>query len=367
MYSLYVYDEDLIRQGVVENINSLQWLSLFREAGEAKLVCDATDKNLGLLRKGWRLWCSEQKESAIITQSEISDTGEKSTLTVRALHSVNRWKDRVVMGTVLIKNVETAMLQIVNDNRRGLHGSTAPASGFKPTTDSQVSWDSVLTALEDLSLAHNLGFKETFSEDTLDEVFSVYEGTDRSVEGTDNFVGYLGDDIGNVSNIKIVDSDANWKNVAVVAGEGEGADRKVVVVSLGTEIGDNRRELWVDARDISSTYQVATPTGEVDEDGNPEYDYVKHTYTAEEYEALLRTRGLEKLAEKIRKLEVTVEASQSLIFYGKDYFLGDVLPIKLTRYGLKLSARLIGVRTIYESTGRKVSLQLSDITVLQED
>ena len=94
----------------------------------------------------------------------------------------------------------------------------------RPTTDSQVSWDSVLTALEDLSLAHNLGFKETFSENTLDEVFSVYEGTDRSVEGADDFVGYLGDDIGNVSNIKIVDSDANWKNVAVVAGEGEGAE-----------------------------------------------------------------------------------------------------------------------------------------------
>ena len=135
-------------------------------------------------------------------------------------------------------------------------------------------------------------------------------------------------------------------------------------MSLGTEIGDDRRELWVDARDISTTYQVATPTGEVDEDGNPEYDYTKHTYTAEEYEALLRTRGLEKLAEKIRKLEVTVEASQSLMIYGKDYFLGDILLVKLTHYGLKLSARLIGVRTTYESAGRKISLQLGDITVL---
>ena len=47
--------------------------------------------------------------------------------------------------------------------------------------------------------------------------------------------------------------------------------------------------------DISTSYQVATPTGEVDEDGNPEYSYTKHTYTDAEYEALLRVRGLENL------------------------------------------------------------------------
>ena len=37
MYSLYVYDEDLLRQGVVEDIDSLQWLSLYAGAGEVKL------------------------------------------------------------------------------------------------------------------------------------------------------------------------------------------------------------------------------------------------------------------------------------------------------------------------------------------
>ena len=56
MYSLYVYDEDLLRQGVVEDIDSLQWLSLYAGAGEVKLVCAATDKNLDLLRRGRRLW-----------------------------------------------------------------------------------------------------------------------------------------------------------------------------------------------------------------------------------------------------------------------------------------------------------------------
>jgi hypothetical protein len=132
-----------------------------------------------------------------------------------------------------------------------------------------------------------------------------------------------------------------------------------VTVALGSWAGDERRELWVDAKDISTSYQVATPTGEVDEDGNPEYSYTKHTYTDAEYEALLRVRGLEKLAE-------TADAGQDLMYYGEDYFLGDVLPLKLTRYGLRLAARLTGVRTIYEASGRNVVLQLGDISILQE-
>ena len=64
MYSLYVYDEDLLRQGVVEDIDSLQWLSLYAGAGEVKLVGAATDKNLDLLRRGRRLWCTEQPADA---------------------------------------------------------------------------------------------------------------------------------------------------------------------------------------------------------------------------------------------------------------------------------------------------------------
>ena len=136
MYSLHVYDEDLLRQGVVEDIDSLQWLSLYAGAGEVKLVCAATDKNLDLLRRGRRLWCTEQPESAVIAQIEISDTGEKATMTVRAPLSTNRWARRVAMWTTLVKNVEIAMYKLVNDNRRGLPGASAKPMGRTPVTDS---------------------------------------------------------------------------------------------------------------------------------------------------------------------------------------------------------------------------------------
>ena len=119
-----------------------------------------------------------------------------------------------------------------------------------------------------------------------------------------------------------MDSDADWKNVAVVGGQDQGADRKVVTVALAAgpamtagsygwmqrifppRIRSPRRpEKWMRTEILN----IRTP---------------KHTYTDAEYEALLRVRGLEKLAEKIKKLEVTANAGQDLMYYGEDYFSG---------------------------------------------
>ena len=354
MYSLYVYDANFQRIGLVEEIESLQWLSLYAGAGEAKLVCAASAKNRALLRRGRRLWCTEQAESAVITQTELADDGKTAMLTVRAPLSAARWQKRVAMGTAPVGNVEEAMLRLVRDNRRGLAGATAAAKGLTAATDSQISWGSVLEAETALAAAHGLGFREVFDPVSGVETFEVYQGADRTVEGSKAFVGYLGDDVGNVSDLRIRDSEADWYNAAVVAGQGEGAARRVEIVSLGAALGEARRELWVDARDIAATYQTATPTGETDADGNPRY-------TDAEYAALLRARGMEKLLERAPALEVTVQAEQELMRCGADYFLGDALPVKLTRYGLRLSARVTGVQTIYEADGRKILLRLSNI------
>lgn len=52
--TLYVYDKALQRAGIVEDIRSLQWLEEYQDAGEAKLVCSATEKNRALLADGNR-------------------------------------------------------------------------------------------------------------------------------------------------------------------------------------------------------------------------------------------------------------------------------------------------------------------------
>ena len=209
-----------------------------------------------------------------------------------------------------------------------------------------------------LATASGLGFREVFAPDTGTETFEVYEGVDRT-QGA-GYNGYFGDDIDNVSSLKIVRGSDGWKNYAIIGGQGEGVNRKIVTASLGAYTGDELRELWVDAKDIGTTYQIAAP------DGSGGYTYTEATYTEEEYVAVLQARGLEKLAENLQTLEVDASIGQGLMEYGRDYALGDIVPLKLTRYGLRLSARISAVRTIYESTGKKVTAVLSDFNLTKE-
>ena len=356
--TLYVYNQELERVGVVESIISLQWLSEHQDTGEAKLVCSVNEKSKQLLIDGNRLYCTEQSECAVIAEVEIADSGDDAVFTVRAPFSAERWKDRVVMATEIITNVEAGALALTTKNRRGLHGLTAAAKGLGATTDTQITWGSVLDAEKTLCKSAALGFREVFDAVSACETFEVYRGTDRT--SGDNYNGYFGDDIGNLSNIKIISGSATWKNVAIVGGEGEGAGRKIVTVSIGAYTGECRRELWVDAKDISKTYQIATP------DGNGGYTYSDGTYTDAEYTLLLQARGLEKLSECLKTLSVAATLGQEVMTYGIDYFIGDVVPVKITKYGLRLSARISAVRTIYESTGKKVEAVLSDFNITEE-
>ena len=330
--TLYVYNPARERIGLVEDIRSLQWLSEYQDAGEIKLVCSATEKNRALLVDGNRLYCTEQPESAIIRQTQIDDDGKDAKLTVRAVLSAARWADRVVMATEQVHNAETGMLSLTTKHRRGLPGITGAAKGIAVSLDTQITWGSVLDAEITLATASGLGFREVFAPDTGTEAFEVYEGVDRT-QGA-GYNGYFGDDIDNLSGL--------------------------VEVDVGSYTGDELRELWVDAKDIGTTYQIAAP------DGSGGYTYTEATYTEEEYAAVLQARGLEKLAENLQTLEVDASIGQGLMEYGRDYALGDIVPLKLTRYGLRLSARISAVRTIYESTGKKVTAVLSDFNLTKE-
>lgn len=110
---------------------------------------------------------------------------------------------------------------------------------------------------------------------------------------------------------------------AGIPGEGEGADRKTTTVacSSGAGTGLNRRELYTDARDVSSTVD-------------------NETLTDAEYKAQLSQRGLENLAENIatKSFEGKVETTR-MYRYGEDFFLGDMVQI-VNEYGIEGKARV---------------------------
>lgn len=134
----------------------------------------------------------------------------------------------------------------------------------------------------------------------------------------------------------------------------EGSARVIVEVDLRSSADEERRELYVDARDLQSTYQ--------DDAGD------EHTYTADQYKALLRQRGLEKLAEyqKIETVNGDVDPNANLT-YGVNFDLGDLCTYRYADVGIETTKRITEIQEVYEGSKQTLSVvfgndQMTSIT-----
>lgn len=120
------------------------------------------------------------------------------------------------------------------------------------------------------------------------------------------------------------------------------------------EIGFERHELFVDARDLKSSYY--------DENDN------EVNLSESEYDELLRERGKSRLAEhqKIQLLDSEVNLESSFK-YEEDFFLGDVVSIKNKKLGLIVHTRITQVVENYSKEGRLLQASFgSNIPTLLE-
>lgn len=172
-------------------------------------------------------------------------------------------------------------------------------------------------------------------------VFKLYAGADRTYAQTENPYVIFSPKFENIANSNYLESKKEYKNVALVAGEGEGAERKTTSVGEGN--GLERRELFVDARDISTTTE----------------DNV--TLSDEEYKKQLAQRGNEKLAEcsSAQSFEGQVEMTK-MFEYGKDFFIGDIVQIT-NEYGMESRARISEIVTAIDTQGTVTYPTLSTV------
>lgn len=153
-----------------------------------------------------------------------------------------------------------------------------------------------------------------------------------------------------LSNINRVDYERNVENhcnIAYVAGEGEGSNRKWFEIPINQEEsqetkGWERSELWIDARDIQSE----------DDNGNQ--------LTDEQYNALIKQRAKEKAVENDiqESYEATVITKNKRYVYGKDYFLGDFVTVVDTQLGLEFDVQIIGIMFSKQDTEEIADIEL---------
>lgn len=326
---LFVLNADFESIAVIDTYESMIWTDRYNAYGDFEIYF-AMDKNLlEYIKEDYYLWLKDSEHSMIIEDIKIdadTEEGNRLIVTGRSLESILErriiWGQRIFSG-----NLQNAIQIMLNENiispsvadRKIANFIFVPSTDSKITSltiDNQYTGDDLYTVIKGLCEENNIGFKIVLTDDN-QFAFSLYAGADRSYDQTENPYVVFSPNFENIINSNYFSSKAGYRNVTLVAGEGEGASRKTTVV--GSASGLDRRELFTDARDISSDT----------EDG---------TLSDAEYIAQLRTKGLKNLADHMITTAFEGEVEVTRLFkYGEDFFIGDIVQIA-NEYGNENSA-----------------------------
>lgn len=344
---LFVYDENFNVVTIFDSYDSLIWIERYFGYGEFEIYTLASKKWIDAMKENYYLWLKESTQTMIIENIQLRsdlENGSKLVVTGRSFESI---LDRRIIWrqTILNGNFQNGIERLLNDNIINPSDSTrkVPILSFEKSDDpritalkidTQFTGDNLYEAIYKLCEMNNVGFRITLTND-FKLVFKMYYGSDRSYDQTDNVYVVFSSKFDNLVDSNYTMSGRDVKTVTLVAGEGEGEERRTITVPAegGALSGLNRRELFTDARDISS---------EVED----------QVLTDDEYNQLLTQRGEKNLSDYKRFESFDGKADTERLFvYGKDFFIGDIVQLAELDYNVNAKARITELTRSKSSSG----------------
>ncbi len=322
---LSFYSPDLVLRFDLGRYKSLRWRPMYDKPGEFELHTSPSLFNM--VTSGQLILRADRKKETVKVEGVAIENGDL-VITGRFLSAV--LEDA---GITSIYNfnctIEEAMRKLVVEQycrvKRTLPLELTTAGEFTDTIRAQVSLKNLLTVLQAMAKAGGLGFRVYADPETQKLLFEIYKGIDRTETQEKNARVTFSDVYFNIDQPRYQENVANYKNYAIVCGAGEGLNR--VIIEVDKTNGEDRRELLVDARDLTQGEQ-----------------------TAAQYAAVLRQRGIEKLEEhsRIQSFEAGIK-SNSQFRYMADWNLGDIVTGKQTEWGIAMDQRITEVEEVYEN------------------
>lgn len=341
---LIILNKDLDAVSILDVYESFIWTDRYYEYGDFELFTAMQDGILDFIKKNYYLQSSDSEHVMIIEdwiiKSDI-ENGNHITVTGRSLESI--LTRRIVWGQKTIRgNLQNGIKTLLNesiispiDELRRIpnfifEDSSDPAI-TNLTINAQYTGDNLYDVIHKICAERGIGFKITLNENK-QFVFKLYAGVDRSYDQTSVPYVVFSPNFDNIINSNYMESNSSLKNITLVGGEGDGSERKYLTVGNTSVSGLERREIFTDARDISS---------EVDGE----------TLSDAEYNAQLIQRGNEKLAENIELTSFEGQTETTIMYrYQEHFFNGDIVQIA-NEYGHETKARIIEVVMSEDETG----------------
>lgn len=333
-----IYDSGGVWIGIIEEPTSAIWTRAYNKPGDFEIYTPATTELLDLIAEDCFITHQGNNEVMLVERLELTTDVEEGNFVKITGRSAACLLDRRIVYTQTTVNgrVDAAVYKLIYENAinpsdadRRLPLVMNVPDVLGDTISAQHTGTNLLEAVEGICAAYGMGFRVVSdSETTLIPRVELYVGKDRRADQDVNSPVIFSPEFENLSSTNYAFDVSKYKNVSVVAGEGEGKARKRAV--YGTASGLARRELYVDARDMS------TNDGEI---------------SASDYMAQLEARGAEKLAEAqvVEAFSGEVNTMNTFIL-DIDYTAGDVVTVE-NEYGIRADSRIIAVTEYWDESG----------------
>ncbi|MEG0612655.1 MAG: siphovirus ReqiPepy6 Gp37-like family protein [Clostridium sp.] len=343
---LYVFNANVELIHIIDEFTSLIWIRRYYKSGEFELHLPLVRDNIQHLKKGNIIYKKGDDEAGYIETRKISiDEKGQETLQVKGKFLTNYLNDRINWGELSFNGFsEVFMRKLVSDNcinpidinRKIPLLNLGALKNYSEAVACQNSYGNIGEELESIALTSKLGYRIKFNHMNKSLLFEVYKGINRSVNQQLISPCIFSRDFENILNQDYVESSNNFKNTALVAGDGEGAVRTLIPIN-NDNIGLNRHELFIDA-------------------GNLRKEVNGKILSDAEYKNTLIQKGNEKLSEykDIKTFDSKINTRGNNV-YKVDYDLGDIVTISDSKWELRVDTRITEIEEIYEDGKNEIN------------
>lgn len=323
--NLNLYDSDLNRIAIIggQYISCL-WSEGYNTVGNFSVELNATDEYKKKVSVDCYVGRDDRKTLMVIKTVQV----ENGKIVASGKTATRVLDDVFFAGTIEEGSyIDTSIKSAYNDSGK-YRNLQFEDSSLSVKYQHQISNKTFLALCENMCQSEDVGFRAIRKNGSI--IVEFYQP-----EENQNLV--FSEKFGNLTVEAMTTSSENYKNYAIVLGEGEGENRARVDVDLTG--GVDRRELFVDARNTRK------------EDGE----------STEKYKARLVSTGIEKLLERTKTFSCKFTPQSS--DFGKKYDLGDVLTIYLNDYGIKMMSRVTRFTQKSQNNKTTTTVEVGKITI----
>lgn len=338
---------------VIDHYESLIWNNQYYGQGDFEMILPMTRKSISQTEEGTMLVRDtdvgvDTYKNVMICQTQqfefdpekgwmltVKGKSLKSILSRRIVWSQTNFDDVTVENAIYTVLAGNAISP--SDPNRAIPNLFRTASkGYTEKLTQQLFGDNVAEWIEEVCTTYGYGW-EIYIQSGM-YVFNLFKGADRTTGQSSVMPVVFSQSFDNLLSCSYSINMEEFKNAALVGGEGEGTSQRSATV--GAASGLDRYEAYIDGGSVSSNGEIIT---------------------LQTYLKMLEEYGTQQLTEKQYNQKAEGKVSDRMYKLGRDYFLGDLVEVDLVF--TKAETRVIEIIYSEDETGITISPTFSEWSI----